>query len=62
MTSPESLSWRDRWVIALDYVEYFLRRMRCRVIGHKWTTEYEWAGDASYVVGYYCVRCHRFQL
>lgn len=54
-----ALGWRDHLAIALDRTEYFFRRSACLVFGHRWETEHEWAGDASYLVGYTCKTCHR---
>jgi hypothetical protein len=56
----DRLSWEDRKAMLLDQVEYFVRRLGCRLFGHKDDCQYEDAGDVSYLVGYYCLRCHRF--
>ena len=37
----DRLSWADRKAIALDQAEYFVRRLGCRLFGHKDQDEYE---------------------
>lgn len=54
------ISWRDRCAIAIDWVEYAVRRSICRARGHRWVTLTEDCGARQTVtVGYYCKCCHK---
>lgn len=56
------MSWRDRWHLALDFIEYGARRSICRVFGHRWEPQFEDMGEQSVLDGHFCLTCHSWRL
>lgn len=48
----------DRLAILLDTVEYFFRRLGCKIFGHRWEEQFEDISDERVSDGYSCLRCH----